>query len=89
MTIDVDAYYRRYGPMVLRRCRKLLGQEQDALDAMQDKPYVTYGFDRWHVVWKKFLQAKDSQRNDQVSWRPGNGELNYVTIGAPRFFQER
>ena len=36
MTIDVDAYYRRYGPMVLRRCRKLLGQEQDALDAMQE-----------------------------------------------------
>jgi len=36
MAIDVEATYRRYGPMVLRRCRRLLGDEQAALDAMQD-----------------------------------------------------
>lgn len=36
MAIDVEEYYRRYGPMVLRRCRRLLGDEQLALDAMQD-----------------------------------------------------
>ena len=36
MPIDVEAYYRQYGPMVLRRCRALLRNEQEALDAMQD-----------------------------------------------------
>jgi RNA polymerase sigma-70 factor (ECF subfamily) len=34
--IDPDAYYETYGPMVLRRCRKLLGDEQSARDAMHD-----------------------------------------------------
>ena len=34
--IDVEAVSRRYGPMVLRRCRRLLGDEQEALDACQD-----------------------------------------------------
>lgn len=34
--IDVEAWSRRYGPMVLRRCRRLLGDEQEALDACQD-----------------------------------------------------
>ena len=36
MAIDVEALYRRYGPMVLRRCRGLLREEQAAVDAMQD-----------------------------------------------------
>ncbi|HEY9594434.1 MAG TPA: sigma-70 family RNA polymerase sigma factor [Spirochaetia bacterium] len=34
--IDVDALYRRYGPMVLRRCRDLLVDEEAAADAMQE-----------------------------------------------------
>lgn len=34
--LDVDSLYRRYGPMVLRRCRRLLGAEDRALDAMHD-----------------------------------------------------
>jgi RNA polymerase sigma-70 factor (ECF subfamily) len=34
--IDVEAAYRQYGPLVLRRCRKLLRDEPRALDAMQD-----------------------------------------------------
>lgn len=34
--IDIEAAYRRYGPMVLRRCRSLLRDEEQALDAMQD-----------------------------------------------------
>jgi len=34
--IDVEALSHRYGPMVLRRCRRLLGDEQEALDACQD-----------------------------------------------------
>jgi RNA polymerase sigma-70 factor (ECF subfamily) len=34
--IDVEALYRRYGPMVLRRCRQLLRNEDAAADAMQE-----------------------------------------------------
>lgn len=34
--LDVDALSRRYGPMVLRRCRRLLGDDDDALDACQE-----------------------------------------------------
>ncbi len=34
--LDVEALYRKYGPMVLRRCRSLLGDEEKALDAMQE-----------------------------------------------------
>jgi RNA polymerase sigma-70 factor (ECF subfamily) len=33
---DVETYYRRYGPMVLRRCMHLLKDEQAAVDAMHD-----------------------------------------------------
>jgi RNA polymerase sigma-70 factor (ECF subfamily) len=36
LAIDVEALYRKYGPMVLRRCRQLLQEEEQALDAMQD-----------------------------------------------------
>jgi RNA polymerase sigma factor (sigma-70 family) len=34
--LDVEALSRRYGPMVLRRCRQLLRDDDDALDACQD-----------------------------------------------------
>ena len=34
--IDVEVLYSRYGPMVLRRCRRLLKDEQAAYDAMQE-----------------------------------------------------
>lgn len=33
---DFDSLYRKYGPMVLRRCRAILKDEERALDAMQD-----------------------------------------------------
>lgn len=35
-TLDVEALCRQYGAMVLRRCRRLLGNEDEALDACQD-----------------------------------------------------
>jgi RNA polymerase sigma-70 factor (ECF subfamily) len=35
-TVDIDAWYRTYGPMVLRRCRTLLPSEEEATEAMQD-----------------------------------------------------
>jgi RNA polymerase sigma-70 factor (ECF subfamily) len=34
--IDIEEYYKKYCPMVLRRCRWLLKDEDKALDAMQD-----------------------------------------------------
>ncbi|MEZ4382173.1 MAG: sigma-70 family RNA polymerase sigma factor [Nannocystaceae bacterium] len=36
MAIDVEETYRRYGPMVLRRCRRLLKDEALAVDTMHD-----------------------------------------------------
>jgi len=50
-SIDVEAWYRRYGPMVLRRCRSLLNDEDQALDAMQE-------------VFVKVLRRKDTLRPD-------------------------
>jgi len=34
--LDVEALYRRFGPMVLRRCRSLLRDEGEAADAAQE-----------------------------------------------------
>ena len=36
MAINVEEFYTQYGPMVLRRCRDILKDEESALDAMQD-----------------------------------------------------
>ncbi len=36
MGLDVAALYDKYGPMVLRRCRRLLRDEAQAADAMHD-----------------------------------------------------
>jgi len=36
LAVDVEDFYRRYGPMVLRRCRALLHDEELAVDAMHD-----------------------------------------------------
>jgi len=36
VAIDVDAAYRRYGSVVLRRCRRLVRDESKAVDAMHD-----------------------------------------------------
>ncbi len=36
LAVDIESYYQQYGPMVFRRCRKLLGDEENAQDAMQD-----------------------------------------------------
>lgn len=35
-TIDVEAYYRQFAPMVYRRCLFLLRSEETAMDVMQD-----------------------------------------------------
>ncbi len=36
MAVDVEAYYRDLAPMVLRRCRRFLRDEEKAVDAMHD-----------------------------------------------------
>ena len=36
MAVDIEEFYTKYGPMVMRRCRMLLRNEEKALDAMQD-----------------------------------------------------
>lgn len=36
MAADIEQLFDRYGPMVLRRCRRLLGDEQLAAEAMQE-----------------------------------------------------
>jgi len=36
MAIDVNAWYEKYGPIVIRRCRVLLRSDEDAMDAVQD-----------------------------------------------------
>jgi len=36
VAIDVEEAYGKYGPMVLRRCRRILKDEGRALDAMHD-----------------------------------------------------
>ena len=36
LMVDVETLYRKYGAMVLRRCRSMLGDEQSAQDATQD-----------------------------------------------------
>jgi len=36
MNIDIEDCYKKYGPMVFRRCLGMLGNEEDALDAAQD-----------------------------------------------------
>ena len=36
MAVDIENFYRSHGPMVLRRCRRLLRDEAKAVDAMHD-----------------------------------------------------
>jgi RNA polymerase sigma-70 factor, ECF subfamily len=52
--LDVEALYRKYGPMVLRRCRSLLRDEEKARDAMQDS-------------FVRLLRAKDSLTDEAPS----------------------
>lgn len=52
--IDVEAYYRRFGPMVWRRCLAMLRNEEAALDAMQE-------------VFVKLMLHRDSLRGTSPS----------------------
>jgi RNA polymerase sigma-70 factor (ECF subfamily) len=47
MAVDIEDFYRSHGPVVLRRCRRLLRDEAKAVDAMHD-------------VFVEILRRKDS-----------------------------
>ena len=50
MNIDIAAWYEKYGPMVIRRCRVLLRNNDEAMDAVHD-------------VFMNLLGAKDRLAN--------------------------
>jgi RNA polymerase sigma-70 factor (ECF subfamily) len=52
--MNVEELYQRYGPMVMRRCRQLLRDEEQALDATQD-------------VFVRLLQAQGRLRDQYPS----------------------
>ena len=52
--MDIDQLYRQYGPMVMRRCRQLLRDEDLALDATQD-------------VFVRLIERRDHLRVDYPS----------------------
>ena len=52
--MDIDQLYRQYGPMVMRRCRQLLRDEDLALDATQD-------------VFVRLIKRRDHLRADYPS----------------------
>ena len=51
MALDIEEHYRRFGPMVLRRCRTLLRDDAQAEDAMHD-------------VFVAVLRAEDRLRDE-------------------------
>jgi RNA polymerase sigma-70 factor, ECF subfamily len=52
--IDIEEYYIKYGPMVLRRCRAILRDEDAAYDAMQE-------------VFVKLIRHKDKLKGQYPS----------------------
>jgi RNA polymerase sigma-70 factor (ECF subfamily) len=50
LNIDIEEYFRRYGPMVFRRCRQMLKDDEKAGEAMQE-------------VFLKLLKSKDRLQN--------------------------
>ena len=52
--MNVDELYRRYGPMVIRRCTQLLRDEDQALDAAQD-------------VFVRLMERRDRLKDDYPS----------------------
>jgi RNA polymerase sigma-70 factor (ECF subfamily) len=89
MVIDIHAYYDKYLPMVLRRCRGMLGNEEDALDAAQD-------------VFVRLLRAKNRLRGqfpssllytiatntclNRIRWKKRHGEESYEETSLPDHF---
>ena len=74
--IDVDALYKRYGPMVFRRCRGILRDDNEALDVMQDRFLAIAGragVEKEHQV----VERHDASNLAAALWSAG-GEYGSV-----------
>jgi RNA polymerase sigma-70 factor (ECF subfamily) len=93
MAIDIEAYYRKYLPMVFRRCRALLRNEDEAMDALQD-------------VFVKLIKAKEKLHGrfpssllytiatntclNRIRWKKRHAETSHEDIGEmPLISHER
>lgn len=54
MSVDIEAWYAQYAPMVHRRCKALLRDEEEATEAMQD-------------VFVEVLRRQDKLEVDAIS----------------------
>ncbi|MFO0747647.1 MAG: sigma-70 family RNA polymerase sigma factor [Myxococcota bacterium] len=72
--LDVDALYQRYGPMVLRRCRRMLGSEDRAMDAMQDT----------FVQILRHADRLDAEAPSSLLWRVATRVCLNLVRGAKR-----
>ena len=87
--MDVEELYQRYGPMVMRRCRQLLKEENEALDAAQDVfVQILKRRDRLEITHPSSLlyriatnlclnRIRDRQRRATM---PGDGFLERVAV---------
>ena len=83
--MNVEILYEKYGPMVLRRCRRLLRDEDRALDAMQDVfVRVLQRGDRLKAIYPSSLLYRIATNvclnciRDQRLDLPGDEELMHI-----------
>jgi RNA polymerase sigma-70 factor (ECF subfamily) len=86
--MDIEGLYRKHGPMVLRRCRSMLKDEEKALDAMQECfVRLLRGSERlsaaapssllWRVATNVCLNQLRSERS-----RPAGGDEGLETLAS-------
>jgi RNA polymerase sigma-70 factor (ECF subfamily) len=80
MVIEINACYEKYLPMVLRRCRAMLGNEEDARDAAQDV-FVKFlrAKNRLHVRFPSSLLYTIATNTclNRIRWKKRHGEDHY------------
>jgi RNA polymerase sigma-70 factor (ECF subfamily) len=89
MVIDINAYYEKYLPMVLRRCRAMLGNEEDALDAVQDVfVKVLRVKKRLHGRFPSSLLYTIATNTclNRIRWKKRHGEKRYGEPESPDHF---
>lgn len=93
--MEIEALYERYGPMVLRRCRKLLGDEERALDAMQEvfvlllRHERRLRFDRPASLLLRMATNVCLNQLRSISRRRETGEDDLLSLVAPDARVER
>jgi RNA polymerase sigma-70 factor (ECF subfamily) len=86
MVVDIDVYYEKYLPMVLRRCRAMLGNEEDALDAAQDVfVKVLRAKKRLHGQFPSSLLYTIATNTclNRIRWKKRQGEARAGEPGSP------